>query len=208
MRPASPSQRPEGVGVAVPGAGGAKVFAEGVEVRAPKGTRTAAAALAGDDSNRQVPVEGGDVEAGHLAQSHPGVGEEADERGVAAFLEPGTFAGVDQSAQVGLAEHGHGLLGDLRWPHLRHRRALELVGVDQPAEELLQVAVGLGDGCGLAAGEHLAEERFEVLAGEVGDGGGGTTGAEKCQQLVAGGLIGDDGAVGEVERDEVLAPVG
>src|SRR5262245_10823757 len=109
----------------------AEVLAKGVGGAGTERDSSASAALAGDDGNREIPIEVGDVEAGHFAEAHPGVDEEADEGGVSAFLEPGTLAGIDETALVGFAEQGHGLLGDLGWSHLGHRAGGELVDVDQ-----------------------------------------------------------------------------
>ena len=135
-----------------------------------KRTGSGSTALAEDDGQLLVEVDVLDPQPGQLTAAHPAVEEEPDHRVVAAILEVGPGAGVEQLPQVGLAEDGWGSLGHVGRPHRGHRALLDLALGSQPFEELLERAEALRQGgrphAGLLA---LDEEALDVLTPHVGD---------------------------------------
>ena len=127
-------------------------------------------ALAHHNRRLLVEVDVLHPQPGELAAAHAAVEEEPDHGVVAAILEVGPCAGVEQLPEVGLAQDGRGSLGHVGRPHRRHRAALDLALGRQPLEELLERAEPLRQGRRSHAGIlTVDEERLDILPPHVGD---------------------------------------
>ena len=111
------------------------------------------------------------VSAGELSGAHAGVEEDPDDGGVAAVLEGVARAGLEQPGELVEVEDRHGLFGHRGRAHCLHRGPLELAVDDEPAEELLQRAVVLGDGGRCDALVHRGQVALERAAGDRGVAG-------------------------------------
>jgi len=83
-------------------------------------------------------VEVGDGQPGDLRQPPAGVQQQPDDRRVPAVNERGALRRCQQRAELRLSEHRHRLLRNDRRPHPLHRRAVDLLLVQQPPHQLLQ----------------------------------------------------------------------
>jgi len=127
-------------------------------------------ALAHYDRRLLVEVDVLHPQPGELAAAHPAVEEEPDDRVVAAVLEVGPGAGVEQLPEFGLAEDRWGSLGHVGRAHRRHRAAFDLALGGQPLEELLERTEALRQGGRSHAGIlAVDEERLDVFPSHVGD---------------------------------------
>lgn len=103
-----------------------------------KRTGTRPTAIAPHDRRLLVEVDVLKPQSGEFAAAHPAVEEEPDDRVVAAVLEVGPGAGVEQLPQLGLPQDRWGSLGQLGRAHRGHRAAIDLAFGRQPLEELLK----------------------------------------------------------------------
>ena len=89
----------------------AQVAVEGLAGLVAERAGPRSTALAHHDGRLLVEVDVLDAQPGQLATAHAAVEEQADHRVVAAVLEVGPGAGVEQLPQLGLAEDGGGVSG-------------------------------------------------------------------------------------------------
>ncbi len=141
-------------------------------------------ALAQDDRDVLVEVDVLDPEPGQLATTHPGVEEEPNDRVIAALLEAGPGARVQDLPQILLTEDRWGRLGDMRRVHRGHRVALDLALFRQPLEELLERTEPLRNRGRLPRGVLEPEqEGLNVLAPEIGNSTRSAIPFQECVEL-------------------------
>lgn len=80
-------------------------------------------------------------------------------------------AGLEHQAEV-LDRHVlDRVVGDVRRPHVRHRRGRDLPFVDEELEELLERPVPIVGGARLRTSQNRDDERLDVVASDVRRGG-------------------------------------
>ena len=173
----------------------AQVSVQGLAGLVAEGAGPRATALAQHQRHLVVEVDVLQAQPGQLGAAHAGVDEQPEDGAVAAVLERGPGAGVEQPPQLLLAQDRWGSLRHLGRAHGRHRAALDLALVGQPLEELLERAEALRQRgrphAGLGA---VDEEGLDVLAPEVGHSPGAPParlGEERVELLDRLG-VGDD----------------
>lgn len=118
---------------------------------------------------------------------------------------------MEQLADLIGRQDGHRLLRHGRRPHLRERSPVDDVGLVEVAEQLLDRAVVLRNGCCAygsvhgAAFDHVGEERLELRPADVLHEGRPTGRSQECDQFLAALEVAVNGRRSAVDRPQMVA---